>query len=46
MAITQSPGSICAESPNFTSVSSPLGFSISWISALSVSGSVPMTLAS
>ena len=45
MAITQSPGCICAESPNFTSVSSRFGFSVSSMSALSVSGSRPTTCA-
>ena len=46
MAITQSPGCICDESPNFTSVQVALGVSISWMSALSVSGSRPTSLAS
>ena len=37
MAITQSPGAICAESPNFTSGSAPFGLSTSSMRALSVS---------
>jgi hypothetical protein len=37
IAITQSPGCICAESPNFTVGSSCDGFCVSWMSALSVS---------
>jgi hypothetical protein len=45
IAITQSPASICEESPNFASDSGRFGFSTSWISALSVSGSRPMTFA-
>ena len=45
IATTQSPGSICAESPNFASWSGAAGISVSWISALSVSASRPTTLA-
>ena len=37
IAITQSPGAICDESPNLASGSRPFGFSTSWISAVSVS---------
>ena len=46
IASTQSPGCICAESPNLISVSGALGFWVSSISALSVSGSRPTILAS
>ena len=45
IAITQSPGCICAESPNLASGSAWSGFSVSSISALSVSGSRPTTRA-
>jgi hypothetical protein len=45
IAITQSPGSIWLESPNFTSGSVWSGFSVSSMSALSVSGSRPTTRA-
>ena len=45
IAMTQSPGSIWLESPNFASGSGRFGFSVSWISALSVSGSRPTTFA-
>ena len=44
IAITQSPGCICDESPNFASGSGVVGFSMSWMSALSVSGSRPIDL--
>ena len=46
MAMTQSPGCIWLESPNFTSGSRWSGFSVSSMSALSVSGSRPTTCAS
>ena len=45
MAMTQSPGAICDESPNLTSGNGPAGFSMSSISALSVSWSRPISLA-
>ena len=45
MAMTQSPGCICAESPNLASGSAWSGFSVNSISALSVSGSRPTTRA-
>ncbi len=45
MAITKSPGCTCAESPNFASGSVCVGFSVSSMSALSVSGSRPTSLA-
>ena len=38
IAMTQSPGCICSESPNLASCSGAAGISVSWISALSVSG--------
>jgi hypothetical protein len=43
--MTQSPGCICSESPNFASCSGDDGISVSWISALSVSTSRPITFA-
>ncbi len=46
IAITQSPGSIWLESPNFASGSGRFGFSTSCRSALSVSGSRPTIFAS
>ena len=45
IAMTQSPAAICDESPNFASGSVWFGFSVSWIRALSVSSSRPMSLA-
>jgi hypothetical protein len=45
IAITQSPAAICDESPNFASGSVWSGFWVSWMSAVSVSASRPMTLA-
>ena len=45
MATTQSPCCICDESPKRASCSGSAGISVSWISALSVSASRPMTLA-
>ena len=45
IAMTQSPCCICDESPNFASWSGCDGISVSWRSALSVSGSWPTTLA-
>ena len=45
IAITQSPAAICDESPNLASGSGWFGFSVSWISALSVSGSRPISFA-
>jgi hypothetical protein len=46
MAITQSPAAICDESPNLASGSAWFGFSTSWMSALSVSWSRPISFAS
>ena len=46
MAITQSPGCTWLESPNLASGSVWFGFSVNWMSALSVSGSRPTIFAS
>ncbi len=46
IAMTQSPAAICDESPNFASGSVWFGFSVSWMSAVSVSASRPISLAS
>ena len=45
MAMTQSPGATWFESPSLASGSGVFGLSMSWIRALSVSWSRPMTLA-
>ena len=45
IAITQSPGAICAESPNFADGSGSSGMSVICSSAVSVSSSRPTTLA-
>ncbi len=45
MAMTQSPGAICDESPNFAAVSGAFGISVSCSSAVSVSSSRPMIFA-
>ena len=46
MAITQSPGAICEESPSLASWSGAAGSWVSLMRALSVSWSRPMILAS
>ena len=46
MAMTQSPGAIWSLSPNFAATSGVEGISVSWMSALSVSGSRPTIFAS
>ena len=45
MAITQSPGATCVESPSLASWSGCFGLSINWMRALSVSWSRPTIFA-